>query len=319
MGCAASKGHASDNHQRKPMSTTRKAAVEESWAGEEEKKENSPTGRVTGAARTLQEQAQGQSLEEMQRGLPGEIKKKKYKCERDLLNDLEELCRDDLQIIRNKDGYAVWREMPGEEHRVAVKEIERLFNKWKLEHSLQAETEKESNIFVAESAQGNAKRVADLGLYGPSRLTEDGRIRKHGRKCMNPHVIFQLSWGGDIEDEKAAVEDMMNYAGKGDYLALERPYVAYLIKILRKDKTKDSSVYGFDVYEIRRDRTTPDDPTVQYRVGGNQEGVITVTARELDLAPSESTLSFTFTIDQIRQELEDLDVAFVQPPKKQKT
>ncbi|KAL3912079.1 MAG: hypothetical protein SGARI_001333 [Bacillariaceae sp.] len=254
----------------------------------------------------------------MQRGLPEEIKKKKYERELDLLNDLEELCRDDLQIIRNKEGYAVWREMPGEERRVAVKKIEQLFNRWKLEHGVEAETEKESNIFVAESEQGNAKRVADLGLYGPSRL-QDGEIRLHGRKCLNPHVIFQLSWGNEIEDEKAAVDDVMNYAGKVDYLALGRPSVAYLIKILLKDKAKDAAVYGFDVYQVRQDQTA-DDPDIEYRVGGTQEGKITVTASDLDLEPSsESDRSFTFTLDQIRQKLESLDVDFVQPPKKQKT
>lgn len=312
MGCGTNKGYASDAHPM-PMNKTRKAAVEKSW--EEEKKESSPAGRITRAER--KEESQEQTLEEMQRGLPEEIKKKKYERELDLLNDLEELCRDDLQIIRNKEGYAVWREMPGEEHRVAVKKIEQLFNRWKLEHGVEVETEKESNIFVAESGQGNAKRVADLGLYGPSRL-EDGEIRLHGRKCWNPHVIFQLSWGNEIEDEKAAVDDMMNCAGKGDYLALGRPSVAYLIKILRKDKAKDAAVYGFDVYEVRQDQTA-DDPDIEYRVGGTQEGKITVTASDLDLGPSESDRSFTFTLDQIRQKLESLDVEFVQPPKKQKT
>jgi hypothetical protein len=64
---------------------------------------------------------------------------------------------------------------------------------------------------------------------------------------VNPHVIFQLSWTNDIDDEKHAVDVMMNYAGVDEYVGLEQPNMAYLIKSLRRGMNKDSPVYGFDV------------------------------------------------------------------------
>eukprot|EP00980_Cylindrotheca_fusiformis_P027463 scaffold20466_cov73-Cylindrotheca_fusiformis.AAC.1 len=63
-----------------------------------------------------------------QKGLPEEIKQRRYKLERDLLNDMDEFRLGDFHIIRDKDGYAVWREMPGKEHNAVVRLILNLFS-----------------------------------------------------------------------------------------------------------------------------------------------------------------------------------------------
>lgn len=65
-------------------------------------------------ARTAKTTTGASQLEQAQEGLPNEIKKKGYSCERELRTDLERLGADDLQIVLNGEGFAVWREMPGE-------------------------------------------------------------------------------------------------------------------------------------------------------------------------------------------------------------
>jgi hypothetical protein len=88
---------------------------------------------------------------------------------------------------------------------------------------------------------------------------------------MNPHVIFQFSWGNKLEKEKLAIDDMSIYGGQGDDLApLGRPNVLYLIKALRKGGSNaqpDSPVYGFVVYVVRQGDRTAANPTFRYRVG----------------------------------------------------
>lgn len=231
---------------------------------EEEKKESSPKKtRSGGVTQTSLEKAQG--------GLPEEInKKKKYGCERELRIDLEYFGVSDLHIILNKQGFACWREMPGEAHRFAVGEIVDLFDAWKNGRLLRGE--KEANVFVNDSFSHpkNEKRCPDFAIFGPSRL-QRRKIRTVSGKGMNPHVIIQFSWANRIEDEALlAIDDMMHYAGVGEYSGLERPNVAYLIKALRRGKERTSPVYGFNVFQVDQNQSTPDEPTMKYRCGGTR-------------------------------------------------
>lgn len=58
------------------------------------------------------------SLEIAQKDLPSDLKYPVvFTCERDLLDELELLDASDLQVVLNDEGYAVLREMPGEQHR----------------------------------------------------------------------------------------------------------------------------------------------------------------------------------------------------------
>jgi hypothetical protein len=72
------------------------------------------------------------SLEKQQEGLPAGLKKTE-KCthELELWADLEELDVTDLHIVLNTEGFTVWREMPDQEHKWAVQEIEIEFDEWK--------------------------------------------------------------------------------------------------------------------------------------------------------------------------------------------
>jgi hypothetical protein len=76
------------------------------------------------------------TLEILEEGLPGEIQGKVYEDDGELWEKLDKLNLSDLQIVRNDQGYAVWREMPGPFHNAAVEEIEQLFRAWKGEQIL---------------------------------------------------------------------------------------------------------------------------------------------------------------------------------------
>ena len=85
--------------------------------GEEEKK-SSPRTTTTG------EQVAVKPTE----GLPKEIENKQYSCEHELHVDLKNLGVDDLCIVLNKQGFAVWQKIPGEAHQCAITEISDLFD-----------------------------------------------------------------------------------------------------------------------------------------------------------------------------------------------
>lgn len=140
-------------------------------------------------ARTAKTTTGASQLEQAQEGLPNEIKKKGYSCERELRTDLERLGADDLQIVLNGEGFAVWREMPGEAHRSAVREIIDLFDEWKDGRLIKVE--KEANVFLQDSFSRPKRemRCPDVAIFGPDRL-QGRKLRKVGGKCMNPHVLF---------------------------------------------------------------------------------------------------------------------------------
>jgi hypothetical protein len=109
--------------------------------------------------------------------------------------------------------------------------------------------ESRADVFVAESYERNKKRVPDFAIWGPDQLDEDGLPHANAGKAVNPHLIFQFSWG-KFEKEKLAVGNMTMYAGLGNYEALGRPNVVYLIKAKRRENPSplvDSPVHGFDV------------------------------------------------------------------------
>jgi hypothetical protein len=224
------------------------------------------------------------TLEILQENLPeGLSKEKNYNHESELLGNLEKLDLTDLQIVLNEEGYAIWREMPSYIHNGAVDTILNLFQVWKQEQGAQLFGKQEADVLVSSAT--NTKRCPDYAIYGPDRLTALGNVRGVAalHAVMNPHVIFQFSCGDKFRTEKRAVDDISLLAGVGDYHDLKRPSVVYLIKARREGDASDSSVFGFDVYEVRPGNTTPDNPTMTYDVGGNEDSHIVVTRPDMGL------------------------------------
>ena len=141
------------------------------------------------------------------------------------------------------------------------------------------------NVFGNDSFNRppNEKRCPDFAIYGPDRLT-GGEIRIVNEDVMNPHVIIQFSWTNSLANETCAVNDMMNFAGIDEYIHLGRPNVAFIIKALRRGTKSEAPVYGFDVFQVGQDQLTPDEPTMKYRVGGQEDTVISITPASMGLA-----------------------------------
>jgi hypothetical protein len=119
-------------------------------------------------------------------------------------------------------------------------------------------------------------------------------------------------------NEKWAIDDMMNYAGMGEYIHHGRPNVAYLLQALRRCGTSDDEapVYGFDVFQVEQDQTTPEEPTMKYRccvAGVQQEDtVISIPPASMGLAGDEEGEPFTIALSHIREVLDTLaEVSFV--------
>ncbi len=128
---------------------------------------------------------------------------------------------------------------------------------------------------------------------------------------MNPHVIFQFSWGNKIEREKLAVDDMSMFAGQDDLAPLGRPNVLCLIKVKRKGDPipqPNSPAHGFDVYVVRQGERTAADPTLRYRVGGNED--ITIEVAPEDMGLPQDANSFLVSLSEIRAEMEEIGVVF---------
>jgi hypothetical protein len=128
------------------------------WS-EEEMKESSPC-RVARTPREI-----------LQENLPeGLSKDKKYEDDGELWEELEKLNLSDLQIVRNEQGYAVWREMPGPIHNAAVEEIQELFNAWKGEQAAQLCGTKQADVYYMKNFKKNNKHCPDFAIWGPDRL-----------------------------------------------------------------------------------------------------------------------------------------------------
>ena len=265
---------------------------------EEEKKEGSPR-RV---AQTR--------LEVLQDSLPPELKGKVYKDEGELWKAQEEIGLDDLQIVLDSKGYAVWREMPGVFHNAAVDVIRRKFLTWSNDQGAVLDGNKEADVFVSQSFARNKKRCPDFAIWGPDRLDESGAARPNAdlKKFMNPHVIFQFSWANKIELEKLAVNDMSKFAGQDDFAPLGRPNVVYLIKAKLSNPQPDSPVHGFDVYVVRQGELIAENPTFTYCVGGNEDVSIEVAPEDMGL-PQDAN-SFLISLSEIRAKLEGVGVVF---------
>ena len=244
-------------------------------------------------------------------GIPIAIKNNQYGSERELLVDLVKLGLDDLHILLNHDGFPIWREKPGDPHFGAVSKIIDCFDQWKNDRLVKGRVNPKVLVNDSFNKPRNAKRCPDFAIFGPNRLDEDG-IRSMNGVYMTPHVIIQFSWTNTLAYEKCAVDDMMNYAGVGEYIHLGRPIVAYLIQPLHRGT--ESYVYGFDVFEVEQDQRTPAEPTMRYRcaVGGVQEEdtVISITPASMGLVGNEGE-PFTIAISHIRATLERLNVTFI--------
>ena len=244
--------------------------------------------------------------------IPEEIKHKVYGSERELCLDMEQLNVYHHHIVLNHDGFPVWREMPGNDHRSVIDEITIRFDEWKNGRSVKCTDF--LYVYVNDSFNWpkNEKRRPSFAIFGPDRL--DGRkIRIVNGNYMNPHVIVQFSCtcNNDIKEDVCAVDDMMHYAGVGEYIHLGRPNVAYLIKALRRGTLPDSPVYGFDVFQVGQDQTTPEEPTMKYRCGVQEDTVISIDPASMGLEDDEGE---PFNIEmsrQIREGLEYCEVEFV--------
>jgi hypothetical protein len=249
-----------------------------------------------------------------QEGLPEELQGTVFKDEGELWKVQEKIGLSDLQIILNSEGFAVLREMPETKHRIGVSLIDHEFSKWKQEQGAVLSGQRETDVFLSDSFERNKKRCPDFAIWGPDRLTECGKIRviANLKEQMNPHVIFQFSWGNKLEKEKLAIDDMSIYGGQGDDLApLGKPKVLYLIKALQKGGSNvqpDSPVYGFDVYVVRQGERTAADPTLRYRVGGTEDITIVVAPEDMGL-PHDAN-SFSFSLSDIRVDMEEVGVVF---------
>lgn len=104
---------------------------------------------------------------------------------------------------------------------------------------------------------------------------------------------------------------MMHYAGVGEDSSLGRPITAFLIKALRRGKEGDSPVYGFNVFQVDQDQDTPDEPTMKYRCGGHEDTEIKIATAKMGFEGDEGE-PFTIAMRDIRKELEELDIVFVQ-------
>lgn len=266
---------------------------------EEEKKEGSPR-RV---AQTR--------LEVLQDSLPPELKGKVYQDEGELWKAQEKIGLDDLQIVLDSKGNAVWRDMPGVFHNAAIDVIRRTFLTWSSDQGAVLDGKQEADIFVSQSFARNKKRCPDFAIWGPDRLDESGAARPNAdlRKFMNPHVIFQFCWANEIEPEKLAVNDMSKFAGQNDLAPLGRPNVLYLINAKRSDPQPDSSpVHGFDVYVVRQGELVAENPTFTYRVGENENVSIQVAPEDMGL-PQDAN-PFSISLSEIRAKLEGVGVVF---------
>jgi hypothetical protein len=263
------------------------------WS-EDEKKEGSPSRDVARTPREI-----------LQENLPeGLSKDKKYEDDGELWEELEKLNLSDLQIVRNEQGYAVWREMPGPIHNAAVEEIQHEFQRWEKDQGALLLGTKEADVYYMNNFKKNNKRCPDFAIWGPDRLNQRGRVSAELGKKVNPHVIFQFSWGNTLANEKAALDDMSLFAGIREYATLQRPNVLYLIKAIPKG---ESPVHGFDVYEVRQGQRV-DQPSMTYRVGGDESLTIEVAAEDMGLPPSVS--SFSIPLAGIRASMEEVSVAF---------
>jgi hypothetical protein len=102
----------------------------------------------------------------------------------------------------------------------------------------------------------------------------------------------------------------MHHAGVGEYSGLGRPNAAYLIKAKIRGKKSDSPINGFDIFRVGQGGSTPDEPTMKYRVGVQEDTAISVApvTMGLDDDPGEP---FKVEMKSIRKELERLETVFV--------
>jgi hypothetical protein len=292
---------------------------------EEEKKEATPQRPDKGGS------YETGHLAESQFGLPECLLGKEYKDESTLLEDLEKNGVRDLHIVLNKDGYAVWKEMPGDAHNEAVASIKDCFDSWckSLPDNIAVVGRTEPNVRITRSyspkRRGSGERQPDFAIFGPERVNNRKKAKKKvvqdGQSLIvNPHVIIQFGWANQDEYEQYAIDDMMNYAGVRKYNELGRPNVAYLIKAIWKGNRGDSPVIGFNIYELRQDQRRQDVQPTLYRVGGGDDGegenvVISISAADMGVPAATVAAIGPLTIDihEIRQDLEDGNYGVFEP------
>jgi hypothetical protein len=70
--------------------------------------------------------------------------------------------------------------------------------------------------------------------------------------------------------------------------------VAYLINALIRGRDSNSPVYGFAIFVVGQGGNTPEQPTIKYRVDGQEDAEISVDGQdenaEISLAPAKERL-----------------------------
>jgi hypothetical protein len=250
----------------------------------------------------------GDTVELNQDGFPDAIKNKHYRLESDLVNDLEEyeLLDEYKYITLNEEGVAYRTEMPSIFHEVAVGELKAIVLQ-QCGGQLLVQSNFEMNF------PDGTSRYPDLAIWGEERVegpasstTETGsgslipqpktkEVDEFGFEVqMNPHVIIEFSWTNKLTDEIAKFKKQM-----AEHMeSLGTVNVGFLITAvptrgtaLPTKKNREIPICGFDVYEIRdtgSQALLETEPSLDYRIGVNDDEAITITDKELGRSSESS-------------------------------
>ncbi|CAB9528723.1 hypothetical protein SEMRO_2304_G322570.1 [Seminavis robusta] len=268
------------------------------------------------------EEEEEEEEEFQQKGLPDEIKNRKYLdkhgnlLEVELLKDIEEFGLEDCDIDLNSDGIAHWRLAPSRMHQEAVRAIDYRVTVSQGEENDRLCTDQGFSVLI--NLRG-VERDPDLAVWGKDHITTGSfgqlvPIAKEvvglGSWRVNPHVIFEFSWSNDLEKEEIPKfrAQMNQHLGE-----LGQINLGFLVKTKSSKGKKYPPMYGFDIYEARpSDRVEAGNPTYEYRVG-DKEGVNLIIPGD-DLTNGDgsngSYLDITIPIQAIWEELERTGVKF---------
>lgn len=257
-----------------------------------------------------------------QDGFPDAIKNNQYSSESDLVKDLEEyeLLDDYKYIALNKEGVAYRTEMPTIFHEKAVGELETII----LQRCA-------GQLLVRKNFEmhfpGGTAKYPDLAIWGEERVarpassaieTGSGSLNPEPKTKevvelgfeaeMNPHVIIEFSWTNNLTDEIVMFKKQMAEHVE----SLGTINVGFLIKTiptrgtaLPTKKNREIPICGFNVYEFcgKGSQIIESEPFLEYRVGVNDDTVITITDEDLGRS-SESPEVYHFPLALLKLVLE---------------
>lgn len=244
--------------------------------------------------------------------LPGAIQGVWYDDGGDLFRALEQLGLPNLRIVLNDQGFAVWQEMPGPIHNAGVQKIQKSFQDWEKEQEgAVLYGEKRADVYYMQNFKKDIKHCSDYAIWGPDCLESDEVAAVDG-KALNPHVVFQFSWGDDIHlmrrrRQSTTCPCTLAYMITRPLNALLN--VIYLIRTLRKSMNSCLIAHGFDMYVTRQGDRIADQPTFSYHVGGGVDDV-TIEVSADDMGLPEGANNFSISLAKICSSLEKYNVVF---------